>query len=90
MVIRRKGKRRFPGREDKKYLAWIREQPCIVCGNPETVPHHAPSKAQGGYDKGGTVPICGRDHFIHHASGETWGLDFALEAQMMLTQYPQA
>jgi len=52
-------------REDRKYLAWIRRQPCCVCGRGLVQAHHEPRKALGGggdwHDRK-TLPLCSVCH----------------------------
>ena len=51
----------------KKYLEFIRSKPCLLCANPETVPHHVRRQRWGA----GTgikphdyvcIPLCHRCH----------------------------
>lgn len=77
---------------DEKYLDWIRQQPCCICGdNVHVEAHHPrvgllnadPGMAQKASDKW-ALPLCGRHHRELHgmAEREFWagyGIDqFAL------------
>ena len=69
-------KRRFPNRENREYLHWMRYSfPCDVCTaadleqeSPTEVEHWI-TKSRGGYDKGDTFPTCAR----HRQERHTWG-----------------
>jgi hypothetical protein len=82
---------------DERYLRYIREQPCCVCGGIDVDPHHirvgsigdgklAAGMGQKSSDRW-AVPLCRRHHDQCHATGEAqfWaslGLDpFALSMQ---------
>ena len=67
--IRRRGKSRFPKRREPTFLAWIREQPCCICGD-YAEPSHITSRGAGGYDVGNVVPMCHQ----HHQEFHDWGI----------------
>ena len=52
---------------NKKYLDFIRSHPCVMCGNPQTVPHHV-RRSYWGAGMGVkphdyvTLPVCVRCH----------------------------
>ena len=62
---------------DKAYLAFVRQNPCCLCGAHETSAHHAFGSYLGGGKsiKGsdyGAVPLCVRCHVPRvHAQGPT-------------------
>ena len=54
----------------KKYLAFVRTLPCVVCGNPETQPHHVVGHGRSAmgtkcsdYE---TFPLCANHHTGAH------------------------
>src|SRR5208282_2993786 len=62
---------------DDKYLAWVRERDCVICGTPYCDPNHI-NKA--GTKSGGmglktsdyrTVPFCRKHHTEYHTMGRT-------------------
>ena len=78
----------------KQYLSFIRGHNCILCGNPDTVPHHE-ALGQGG--KGikapdsFTLPMCTGCHMYRHQYGKTYwdehNIDPKLEIIKLLTEY---
>jgi len=61
----------------EKYLAWIRKQPCIICGIPGAEPHHL--KGAGGMSGTGmkapdwaTMPLCHPCHRMMHEVPAVW------------------
>ena len=62
----------------KRYLAYIRQQSCLACGNPRTVPHH---EGLGKAGKGikapdsHALPLCHMCHMRRHQHGadRIWG-----------------
>ena len=76
----------------KKYLAFIREKPCLACHNPETVPHH---EGLGANMMGGkppdshAVPLCGPCHRVRHDMGKGFweGFDVKMAIIKLLTEY---
>ena len=88
--IKRKNKRMFKGPEyeDPEYLDYIRSLPCLVLTrgkNPTPCkwgidPHHYPSKACGGKDRGDTTPLCRKHHVEFGAIGRwSWMLKYDLD-----------
>ena len=88
--IKRKNKRRFKGPkyEDPEYLDYIRSLPCTVYtfGNRPTDcsgridPHHYPSKACGGKDRGETTPLCRKHHTEFGVIGRwSWMLKYDMD-----------
>jgi len=80
---------------DKKYLAYIRKQPCLVYPCPfKSSAHHDPSKGSGGSDYE-TLPLCeeGGHHIegVHKLGRETFqkklGLDFDADRIRLLMGY---
>ncbi len=62
-VIKRRSKPRRGRVVDKAYLAFIAEQPCIVCGGwPVTVHHHRTLGSPK--DDTRTLPLCDPHHMI--------------------------
>jgi len=57
----------------KKWLAAVRENPCLVCGSPCTVAHHvtftAPAAMSLKVPDDMTVPLCDMHHKELHAHG---------------------
>ena len=51
----------------KKYLKFIREKPCLICANPNTIPHHI-RRSYWGAGMGlkphdyVTIPLCHNHH----------------------------
>lgn len=62
--------------DDPKYLAWLRMQPCAVCGrHPVQVHHHTHRRTYGvrASDRDG-IPLCWQHHqAFHHAVGPFFG-----------------
>ena len=61
-------KSRFPKRRDPKYLAWIRLQPCFICGDVAE-PAHVRSRGAGGDDFANVVPLSHTLHMQLHTVG---------------------
>ena len=60
----------------KKYLAWVRQQPCIRCG-AEAEPHHLKGIGNmGGVGQKApdwaTMPLCRRCHDDMHRDSSGW------------------
>ena len=58
----------------KKYLDYIREKPCCVCGQMPCDPHHMEAVGMGGANKDGfkdytCVPLCRHHHSEYHSQG---------------------
>ncbi len=88
--IKVKHQRMFKGPkyEDPEYLDYIRSLPCLVLTrgkNPTPCkwgidPHHYPSKACGGKDRGETTPLCRKHHTEFDNIGRwTWMLKYDLD-----------
>ena len=78
----------------KKYLAFIRDHRCIVCGYDQTVAHHEPLGAGGKGIKAAdtyTVPMCHKCHMDRHNIGFSyWGernIDIKMQIIRLLTEY---
>ena len=62
--------------QSKKYLDYIKEKPCLVCGTMPCDPHHMDAIGMGGANKNGSkdwtcVPLCR----IHHGEYHSYGLN---------------
>jgi len=53
--------------EDKKYLEYIRETPCLICGK-RSEPHHLTTRGSGGSDYT-SIPFCRSHHADYHLLG---------------------
>lgn len=74
-------RQRQPREKNNKHLSWIREQPCVVCGEDTTVEaahirvgsldHDKPhtGMAEKPSDKW-VLPLCGKHHREQHAAGD--------------------
>jgi hypothetical protein len=41
-VQRKRGKTRFANVDERRFMSWVKDQPCIVCGNDgPSIVHHA-------------------------------------------------
>lgn len=91
-------RQRQPREKDGKYLAWIRTQPCCICGDNTTVEaaHLRASKPGIGKDDFGwgrpddkwCLPLCGNHHREQHRMNEMgfwekYGIDPFLLAMTM-------
>ena len=57
---------------DRAYLDWLRTQPCLFTGDPETEPAHIGTGGKGlkaGDDE--AIPLSWRLHRLGHQTGET-------------------
>lgn len=70
---------RQPRIEDPAYLAWIREQPCCLCGGPAEAAHLRVGSINDGKPITGmqekssdrwALPLCRRHHELQHAAGD--------------------
>lgn len=72
---------RRPREPDEAYLAWIRQQPCCLCGDDTTVEAahlRVGSINDDKRDTGGSetssdkwaLPLCGKHHRMQHAAGD--------------------
>ena len=60
--------------QSKKYLNYIKEKPCLVCGTTPCDPHHMEAVGMGGANKDGykdytCVPLCRYHHTEYHSAG---------------------
>ena len=58
----------------KKYLNYIKDKPCTVCGQTPVDPHHMEAVGMGGANKDGykdysCVPLCRYHHTEYHNNG---------------------
>ena len=58
----------------KKYLEYIKEKPCLACGQMPVDPHHMEAVGMGGANKDGfkdysCVPLCRFHHSEYHSGG---------------------
>ena len=63
--------------QSKKYQAWIKKQPCILCGHFEAEPHHMKGvgNMSGGKLKApdwAIMPLCHRCHSKMHHEPDLW------------------
>jgi hypothetical protein len=68
---------KHPRKVDKKYLAFIRKQPCLVCRDYLSDPHHPKHTKYGGElgknikpDDKKAIPLCRTHHAIQENIGE--------------------
>jgi len=61
----------------RKYLDWVKRQPCVMCGAPADDPHHI--IGTGGMSGMGrtapdsmAIPVCRRHHDEIHRTPELW------------------
>ena len=60
--------------QSKKYLEYIREKPCLVCGKMPCDPHHMEAVGMGGANRDGykdysCIPLCRTHHTERHNMG---------------------
>lgn len=73
-------RQRMPRERDNKHLAWIRQQPCCICGDNTTTEaaHIRTSNLELGKDDFGwgrpsdkwVLPLCGSHHREQHTMNE--------------------
>ena len=61
-MIRRKGGRRFPALEDRRYMAWcgvelLAGAPCDLCGGRATIRAHVHPKGRGTHNDLGNIAL---------------------------------
>lgn len=60
----------------KKYLAWVKTLPCVICGAPADDAHHAIGLGLSGMGLTApdqyAVPVCRGHHSEIHATPELW------------------
>jgi len=78
----------------KEYMEFIRTKPCLVCGHPNTVPHHEPLGRGGKGIKAPdsqTVPMCTGCHIYRHQMGASFweynNIDPKMEIIKILTEF---
>lgn len=71
-----RGGRRWPSRDDRRYLDYVKRQPCCSSGLLGCDPHHYPAKGMGGAngDDRRTVPLARPAHDFLHDRGQLPGL----------------
>lgn len=78
---------------DKKYLAWIRTLPCLVCQSTPVHPHHEGSHGMGiKTSDRNTLPLCHTHHQERHDRGKVtfWGsIDTALIIERLIKVYEE-
>jgi len=57
------------GKQDSKYLDWMRKQPCVVCRRVPSDPDHHPSRGSGRGTDRRTYPVCRMHHVERHRIG---------------------
>jgi len=70
--------------KNPEYLAWIRQQPCLVCYRSPCVAHHEQEVGHGGMgtkcsDRRG-VPLCYECHNDRHMMGRGFWMEIDIEA----------
>lgn len=80
----------------KKYLSFIREKPCLICGDPNTVPHHEGlglNMMGGKSPDSHAVPLCALCHRRYHDTGPAFWDARAIDIKMVIiklvTEYLQ-
>ncbi|MDA5495431.1 DUF968 domain-containing protein [Yersinia intermedia] len=62
--------------ENRRYLQWVKSQPCCGCGNGDCDPHHIIGHGQGGMATKAhdlfTFPLCRNCHDELHANQRVW------------------
>ncbi|WP_145531922.1 DUF968 domain-containing protein [Yersinia kristensenii] len=62
--------------ENRRYLQWVKSQPCCGCGNGDCDPHHIIGHGQGGMATKAhdlfTFPLCRNCHDELHANQRAW------------------
>ena len=82
--------KRFAGRRNEEYAAWIRTQPCImtslVCmGKVQSC--HVKSRAAGGDDEGNCVSMCAVHHHAQHSMGiKTFQREYGIDLKRVATE----
>ena len=76
---------RFIGRGCPPYREWVvQKYPCVNCGKRATDPAHVVSRAKGGYDVGGIVPLCHECHLLQHGPNGGWSVLNITQAEAAL------
>jgi hypothetical protein len=85
-----------PRQEDSSYLAWIRQQPCCLCGRPAEAAHlrvgsinHDKTYGAMGMKSSDrwAVPLCHDHHVEQHAAGNEleWWASYGVDDPFMLS-----
>lgn len=93
-LVRKEGQRQ-PRKRDNAYLAWLRRQPCVICGTRERV---EAAHVRAGYPSAGwaptgmaqkpddqrAVPLCAHDHregpnAQHRANERAWWANHGID-----------
>ena len=71
----------------RKYLDWVKEQDCIICGAPSDDPHHIIGMGEGGTGTKAcdllTMPVCREHHNTIHHRPEFWELQWKYVAKTL-------
>jgi len=76
---------------DEDYLAFLRNQPCVVYGCARWTgnqPHHTISRGAGGSDLL-ALPVCAEHHTMMEA-GQINDRDYAMDGWALLAEYVEA
>ena len=81
--------------KSEKYLAWVRQQPCIHCARPApSEPHHI--KHIGYFSGAGmkapdylAMPLCGSCHRHVHRDPEMWGMQYPWVLRTLLLAFEE-
>ena len=81
----------------KKYLDYIRNKPCLVCGSIPCDPDHLEARGMGGANRSGykdysCVPLCRIHHTESHQSGNQkfenkYGINLWKDAFNLIRRY---
>lgn len=81
----------------KKYIDYIREKPCLVCGLQPCDPDHLEARGMGGANKSGykdysCVPLCRIHHTERHQMGNykfenTYNINLWKDAFNLIRRY---
>ena len=81
----------------KKYLDYIRNKPCLVCGSIPCDPDHLEARGMGGANRSGykdysCVPLCRIHHTERHQAGNEkfenkYGINLWKDAFNLLRRY---
>ena len=82
-------------RQDKAYLVWVADKPCLVCRIRCVEVHHHPSKSHEGWNDRSVAPLCSAHHrgrWGIHSLGEAgfnarYALDLAAEVARLRAEY---
>jgi hypothetical protein len=93
--------KKHPRLRDEKYLAWIREQPCCLCGRPAEAAHLRVGSINHGKGIGAfgmkssdkwALPLCRLHHIEQHAAGNEleWWSKRGIDPFVLAISYQQA